>query len=126
MCAYVCGIKLAGHPDIVYDRLPNARLLSSALVQASQSGQAQEFRLRAGRPPEIYAVSFNVCRWYKKKPVDSSVMNEGNTSASYNEQRLFLQAGSNRSCRLLGGSTFGGDNQIWAHKRGNKQAEMQF
>jgi hypothetical protein len=68
----------------------------------------------------------NVCRWYKRKPVDNVVFNEGNTAASYNEQRLFLQSGSERSTRLLGGSTFGGTNQIWAHKRGNKDAQMHF
>lgn len=51
-------------------------------------------------------------------------MNTGNTAATYNEQRLFLQSGSNRSTRLLGGSMYGGENQIWAHKRGNKDAEM--
>ena len=66
------------------------------------------------------------CRWYKRKPADSSIFNEGNTAATYNEQRLFLQTGSNRSIRLLGGATFNGDNQVWAHKRGNHTAEMKF
>ena len=66
----------------------------------------------------------NACRWYKRKPMDSAIFNEGNTASTYNEQRLFLQSGSNRSTRLLGGSMYGGDNQIWAHKRGNHQAEM--
>ena len=52
-------------------------------------------------------------------------MNTGNTAASYYEQRLFLAAGQERSTRLLGGSMYGGANQIYAHKRGNAKAEMQ-
>ena len=63
-------------------------------------------------------------RWYKRKPVDETIFNEGNTAATYNEQRLFLNAKMHGSTRLLGGSTFGGTNQIYAHKRGDHQAEM--
>lgn len=56
--------------------------------------------------------------------MDAVIFNEGNTAATYNEQRLFLNAGMTRSTRLLGGSTYGGTNQIYAHKRGDHNAEM--
>ena len=62
--------------------------------------------------------------WYKKKPMDSSIFNEGNTAATYREQRLFLAAGQERSTRLLGGWMYGGANQIFAHKRGDTKACM--
>ena len=62
--------------------------------------------------------------WYKRKPTDEITFNEGNTASTYNEQRLFLASGLNRSTRLLGGATFGGANQVYAHKRGDHKAEM--
>ena len=62
--------------------------------------------------------------WYKRKPTDEVIFNEGNTASTYNEQRLFLASGLNRSTRLLGGTTFGGSNQVYASKRGDHKAEM--
>ena len=62
--------------------------------------------------------------WYKRKPADQVIFNEGNTAATYNEQRLFLASGLNRSTRLLGGGTFSGGNQVYAHKHGDHSAEM--
>ena len=53
-------------------------------------------------------------------------MNSGNTAGSYEEQRLFLGANNERSTRLLGGGTFGGANQVYAHKHGNSKAELKF
>lgn len=62
--------------------------------------------------------------WYKKKPIDNFLFNEGNTAASYHEQRLFLASGRERSFRLLGGSMYPEGNAILASKRGNKSADM--
>ena len=73
----------------------------------------------------LYATS----SWYKSKysaDIDGAVMNTGNTASSYGEQRLFLAAGNDRSTRLLGGSLFGGANQVYAHKHGDSKAEMNF
>ena len=72
---------------------------------------------------------YATCSWYKSKysaNPDAAVMNSGNTAGSYEEQRLFLAANNERSTRLLGGGTFGGANQVYAHKHGNSKAEMKF
>lgn len=72
---------------------------------------------------------YTTCSWYKSKyssDVDGAVMNSGNIATSYGEQRLFLATGNERSTRLLGGALFSGTNQVYAHKHGDKKAEMQF
>ena len=72
---------------------------------------------------------YATCSWYKSKyssNVDEALFNTGNTAATYGEQRIFLATNNERSTRLLGGATFGGTNQVYAHKHGNSKAEMQF
>ena len=105
-------------------------------VYNTQRHKPSLHRLPATQPrPNVHAdpVSWSILRpvhvcwifsWYKRKASDEVIFNEGNTAATYNEQRLFLSSSMSGSTRLLGGSTYGGTNQVYAHKRGNHKAEM--
>ena len=121
MCVYVCGLKVSTHPDVMYvahplenpPPLPLSRMLSRCCACVADA---------------LFAY-WKHQSWYKSKyssDVDAALMNTGNTASSYGEQRLFLASGCDRSTRLLGGATFGGANQVYAHKHGDSKAEMHF
>ena len=105
---------------------PSSRLIS---FRSPRPGQ-RTVRRPSRCAPALLAAALtllnarSILSWYKRKPSDAVIFNEGNSAATYNEQRLFLASGLNRSTRLLGGATYGGDNQIYAHKRGDHKAEM--
>jgi hypothetical protein len=119
MCIYVCGLKVSQHPDIMCV----ARPLPTPAARARAAVRADPLT-----GPDTTS-SVHIRSWYKSKyssNPDEAVFNSGNTAATYHEQRLFLASGQERSTRLLGGSLYGGSNQVYAHKHGNSKAEMQF
>ena len=58
-------------------------------------------------------------RLNKRKPIDEKTMNEGNTSATVDEQHFFLGNWIGNSTRLLGGGLINGSNPLHGSKTGD-------